>query len=138
MKNELSSELRQKLIDLAQEAREKAYAPYSSYRVGAALLTASGKFFTGCNVESAAYPTCMCAERVAVFKAVSEGEREFVAMAVVSSNGGTPCGACRQVLAEFGLETKLVIADGKGHIKLEADLAELLPVAFGPGDLNKA
>jgi cytidine deaminase len=138
MKNELSSEVRQKLIGLAQEVREKAYAPYSSYQVGAALLTASGKFYTGCNVESAAYPTSMCAERVAVFKAVSEGEREFVAIAVVSSNGGTPCGACRQVLAEFGLDTKVVIADGEGHVRREAELAELLPEAFGPGDLGKA
>jgi cytidine deaminase len=138
MKNELSSEQRQKLIGLAREVRERAYAPYSSYRVGAALLTASGKFFTGCNVESAAYPTSMCAERVAVFKAVSEGEQEFVAIAVVSGNGGTPCGACRQVLAEFGLETKVVIADAGGHIKQEARLAELLPEAFGPQDLVKA
>jgi cytidine deaminase len=138
MKHELSSELRQRLIDLAKEARAKAYAPYSSYQVGAALLTASGKFFTGCNVESAAYPTSMCAERVAVFKAVSEGEQEFVAIAVVSSNGGTPCGACRQVLAEFGLETKVVIADAEGQVKQEAELAELLPRAFGPGDLRKA
>jgi cytidine deaminase len=138
MRDELSSELRQKLIGLAREAREKAYAPYSSYPVGAALLTASGKFFTGCNVESAAYPTSMCAERVAVFKAVSEGERKFVAVAVVSSNGGTPCGACRQVLAEFGLETKVVVADGEGHVKQEAKLAELLPGAFGPEDLGKA
>ena len=137
MKNELSNEVRQKLIGLAQQAREKAYAPYSSYQVGAALLTASGKFFTGCNVESAAYPTSMCAERVAVFKAVSEGEREFVAIAVVSSNGGTPCGACRQVLAEFGGETQVVVADVKGHIRQEARLAELLPGAFGPEDLGK-
>jgi cytidine deaminase len=138
MKNELSNELRQKLISLAQQAREKAYAPYSSYQVGAALLTASGKFFTGCNVESAAYPTSMCAERVAVCKAVSEGEREFVAIAVVTSNGGAPCGACRQVLAEFGGETQVVVADVEGHIRQEARLAELLPGAFGPEDLVKA
>jgi len=137
MKNELSNELRQKLIGLAQQAREKAYAPYSGYQVGAALLTVSGKFFTGCNVESAAYPTSMCAERVAVFKAVSEGEREFVAIAVVTSNGGTPCGACRQVLAEFGGETQVVVADVEGHIRQEARLADLLPGAFGPEDLGK-
>ena len=137
MKNELSNELRQKLISLAQQARVKAYAPYSGYQVGAALLTVSGKFFTGCNVESAAYPTSMCAERVAVFKAVSEGEREFVAIAVVTSNGGTPCGACRQVLAEFGGETQVVVADVEGHIRQEARLADLLPGAFGPEDLGK-
>jgi cytidine deaminase len=137
MKNELSNELRQKLIGLARQAREKAYAPYSGYQVGAALLTTSGKIFTGCNVESAAYPTSMCAERVAVFKAVSEGEREFVAIAVVTSNGATPCGACRQVLAEFGGETRVVVADDEGHIKQEAELTELLPGAFGPEDLGK-
>ncbi|MFZ2095047.1 MAG: cytidine deaminase [Anaerolineales bacterium] len=137
MEKELTNELRQRLIELARQARKNAYAPYSSYRVGAALLTPSGKFFTGCNVESAAYPTSMCAERVAVFKAVSEGEREFLAIAVVTSNGGMPCGACRQVLAEFGLETLVVIADDQGQIKQEATLAELLPGAFGPGDLRK-
>ena len=105
--------------------------------VGAALLASDGTIFTGCNVESAAYPTSMCAERVAVFKAVSEGEREFVAIAVVTSNGATPCGACRQVLAEFGGETRVVVADYEGHIKQEAELTELLPGAFGPEDLGK-
>ena len=137
METKLTNELRSRLIKLALEAREQAYAPYSTYRVGAALVTPSGRFFTGCNVENAAYPTSMCAERVAVFKAVSEGEREFVAIAVVTSNGGTPCGACRQVLAEFGLETVVLIADTQGNLKQEASLAELLPGAFGPGDLRK-
>ena len=137
MEKKLTKDLRSKLIELALEARERAYAPYSNYRVGAALVTSTGKFFTGCNVESAAYPTSMCAERVAVFKAVSEGEREFLAIAVVTSNGGTPCGACRQVLAEFGLETVVLIADAGGNLKQEAILAELLPGAFGPGDLRK-
>src|SRR5512143_647488 len=117
MKIKLTNELRSRLIELAQESRQRAYAPYSNYRVGAALVTSSGKFFTGCNVESAAYPTSMCAERVAVFKAVSEGEREFAAIAVVTSNGGTPCGACRQVLAEFGLDTVVLIADTEGSLK---------------------
>jgi cytidine deaminase len=137
MEKELTNELRQRLIEMARQVRKNAYAPYSTYQVGAALLTTSGKFFTGCNVESAAYPTSMCAERVAVFKAISEGEREFLAIAVVTSNGGTPCGACRQVLAEFGLETQVVIADDQGQIKQEATLEELLPGAFGPGDLGK-
>ena len=132
----LTNELRARLVQLALEARERAYAPYSNYRVGAAALTASGRFFTGCNVESAAYPTSMCAERVAVFKAVSEGEREFVALAVVTINGGTPCGACRQVMAEFGLDTLVLIADAEGNLKQEARLAELLPGAFGPGDMG--
>jgi len=133
----LTNELRTRLVRLALEARERAYAPYSNYRVGAAVLTASGTFYTGCNVESAAYPTSMCAERVAVFKAVSEGEREFVALAVVTSNGGTPCGACRQVMAEFGLDTLVLVADIEGNLKQEARVAELLPGAFGPGDLGK-
>lgn len=133
----LTNELRARLIQMGLEARQRAYAPYSNYRVGAALVTSSGKFFTGCNVESAAYPTSMCAERVAVFKAVSEGEREFVALAVVSSNGGSPCGACRQVMAEFGLDTTVLIADAEGNLKQEARLSELLPGAFGPGDLVK-
>src|SRR4029079_3524178 len=87
----------------AAQARNWAYAPYSKYFVGAALLTASGRVYDGVNVENAAYPDSLCAERTAVFKAVSEGEREFVAIAVSSKGGGTPCGSCRQVLSEFGL-----------------------------------
>ncbi len=137
METKLTNEQRTELIHQAQEARQRAYAPYSNYRVGAALLTKSGKLFTGCNVESAAYPTSMCAERVAVFKAVSEGEREFAAIAVVTSNGGSPCGACRQVLAEFGLETVVLVADTAGKLKHEAKLSDLLPGAFGPRDLGK-
>ena len=137
MKTTLTSELRTRLIELALEARKNAYAPYSNYQVGAALVTSSGRFFTGCNVENAAYPTGICAERVAIFKAVSEGEREFTALAVVTSNGGTPCGACRQVMAEFGLQTLVLIADARGNLKQEATLAELLPGAFGPSDLGK-
>ena len=137
METMLTSELRSRLVQLALEAREQAYAPYSNYRVGAALVTSTGRFFTGANVENAAYPTSICAERVAVFKAVSEGEREFVALAVVTVNGGTPCGACRQVLAEFGLGTVVLIADGEGDLKQETRVSELLPGAFGPGDLGK-
>jgi cytidine deaminase len=137
MKIMLTNELRTRLIQLALEARERAYAPYSNYQVGAALVTPSGRYFTGANVENAAYPTSMCAERVAIFKAVSEGKREFVALAVVTSNGGTPCGACRQVMAEFGLDTVVLIADAQGNLRQEARLSELLPGAFGPGDLGK-
>jgi cytidine deaminase len=132
----LSDEERTALIELANEARRRAYAPYSHYHVGAALRTKSGRIFTGCNVESAAYPTSMCAERVAVFKAVSEGEREFEVIAVVTSNGGTPCGGCRQVLAEFGLDTVVLIADGQGRLVQETSVAGLLPGAFTPGDLK--
>jgi cytidine deaminase len=132
----LSDEERRLLIDLAIEARRRAYAPYSNYQVGAALRTKSGRVFTGCNVENAAYPTGMCAERVAVFKAVSEGEREFEVLAVVTSNGGSPCGGCRQVLAEFGLDTLVLIADGHGRLVKEISVGGLLPGAFTPKDLE--
>jgi cytidine deaminase len=132
----LTDETRQKLITVALEARRWAYAPYSHYAVGAALLTASGRVYDGVNIENAAYPTGICAERVAVFKAVSEGEREFVAIAVVTPNGGSPCGACRQVLAEFGLETVVLIADAEGLMVQETRVSELLPGAFRPETLN--
>lgn len=128
---------RQALIDLANKARRRAYAPYSHYSVGAALRTKTGRIFTGCNVENASYPTGMCAERVAVFKAVSEGEREFEVIAVATSNGGSPCGGCRQVLAEFGLDILILIADGEGRLVKEITVADLLPEAFTPDDLEK-
>ena len=129
------NEEQQKLVEVAKQARGWAYAPYSKYAVGAALLTASGKIYDGCNVENAAFPTTMCAERVAVFKAVSEGEREFSAIAVVTSNGGMPCGSCRQVLAEFGLKTVVLIADDTGRIVQTTTVDQLLPGAFTPEDL---
>ncbi len=125
------------LVDLANEARRRAYAPYSNYPVGAALRTRSGRIFTGCNVENAAYPTSMCAERVAIFKAVSEGEKEFEVIAVVTPNGGSPCGGCRQVLAEFGLDTIVLIGDDQGRVLKETTVAGLLPEAFTPGSLKK-
>jgi cytidine deaminase len=128
---------RQSLIDLANEARKKAYAPYSKYKVGAALRTKSGNIYTGVNVENAAYPQTMCAERVAVFKAVSEGEKEFEALSVVTDNGGSPCGGCRQVLAEFGLDTIVLIANGEGKLVKEMTVKELLPEAFTPLQLGK-
>lgn len=124
------------LIQTALEARQWAYAPYSGYAVGAAVLTASGRVYDGANVENAAYPTSMCAERVAVYKAVSEGERKFVAIAVVTANGGSPCGACRQVLAEFGLDTVVLMADEQGNLVRETSVRELLPGSFGPADLQ--
>jgi len=132
----LTSETKQNLIDAAVQARQWAYAPYSHYSVGAALITASGKVYDGVNVENAAYPTTMCAERVAVFKAVSEGERDFVAIVVATSNGGSPCGSCRQVLAEFGLETVVLIVDAERRIVQESTVRELLPGAFTPKDLG--
>jgi cytidine deaminase len=133
----LTDEQRAQLIQAASEARQWAYAPYSNYPVGAALLTASGRVYDGVNVENAAYPTTMCAERVAIYKAVSEGERDFVALAVVTANGGSPCGSCRQVLAEFGLDTLVIIADAGGKIARELTVGELLPGAFRPEDLVK-
>ena len=128
----------QSLIELANEARRRAYAPYSKYPVGAALRTASGRIFTGVNVENAAYPTSICAERTAVFKAVSEGEREFEIIAVVTDNGGSPCGSCRQVLAEFGLDTLVLLADGGGKVVKETTVRDLLPDAFQPHHLGQS
>ncbi len=132
----LTNEQRQDLVQAAVHARKWAYAPYSDYPVGAAVRTASGRIYDGANVENAAYPTSMCAERVAVFKAVSEGEHSFEALAVVTRNGGSPCGACRQVLSEFGLDTVVLIADDAGEIIQETTVRELLPGAFGPEDLT--
>lgn len=133
---QINDETRQQLIAAAKDAQQWAYAPYSNYPVGAALLTASGKVYDGVNVENAAYPVSMCAERVAVFKAVSEGEHEFTAIAVATENGGSPCGSCRQVLAEFGLDTLVLIVDAEGKLIQEITVAELLPGAFGPEDLK--
>jgi cytidine deaminase len=126
---------REKLVAQAREARQRAYAPYSGYTVGAALLTKSGRIYTGCNVENAVYPLCTCAERVAVVKAVSEGEKEFKALAVATENGGAPCGSCRQTLREFGEEIVVLIADATGAFR-ETTVAELLPDSFGANDLN--
>ena len=131
----LTDELRQELIHIAVDNLGRAYAPYSNYPVSAALLTSSGQIITGVNIENAAYPTSICAERVAVFKAVSEGETSFKVIAVVTPNGGTPCGSCRQVLSEFGLDTIVIVANRNGNVVLETSVAELLPGAFRPGDL---
>ena len=125
------------LIGLANDARRHAYAPYSNYTVGAALRTKTGRVYSGVNVENAAYPTGICAERVAVFKAVSEGERDFEVIAVVTDNGGSPCGACRQVLSEFGLDTVVLIADGDGKLSKETTVRNLLPEAFLLHDVKK-
>ena len=125
------------LIGLANDARRHAYAPYSNYTVGAALRTKTGRVYSGVNVENAAYPTGICAERVAVFKAVSEGERDFEVIAVVTDYGGSPCGACRQVLSEFGLDTVVLIADGDGKLSKETTVRNLLPEAFLLHDVKK-
>lgn len=128
----------QNLIGAGNKVRKNAYVPYSNYPVSAALLGKSGKIYTGVNIENAAYPVTMCAERVALFKAVSEGEHEFEAISVVTDNGGSPCGSCRQVLAEFGLDIIVYIADGEGNLKQETTVRDLLPESFGPQQLSSS
>ncbi len=133
--------MREQLVRLALEAMENAYAPYSRYRVGAALLAKSGKIYTGCNIENAAYGPTNCAERTAFFKAVSEGEREFSAIAVVGGLNGTvsafaaPCGICRQVMREFCADD-FEIHLWNGSEYRTCTLAELLPLSFGSGNLK--
>lgn len=124
---------KQELVKQAAAVRPLAYAPYSKYQVGAALLTSTGKIYTGVNVENIDFTDGNCAERTAVFKAVSEGERSFTAVAVVTSNGGTPCGSCRQVLAEFCQDMEVILGTPEGQILRETTLRALLPEAFHPG-----
>jgi cytidine deaminase len=124
-----------KLISLAIEARERAYAPYSHFAVGAALLAESGRTYTGCNVENASYGLTICAERVAIFKAVSAGERAFSSIAIVTENGIAPCGACRQVLLEFGKDTQIIVADATGRARWISTVQEIMPYGFTPTDL---
>ena len=120
------------LIEKALEAREKAYAPYSKFKVGAAVLTAGGKIYTGCNVENASYPVGICAERVAMSKAVADGEREFTVIAIVGSgeNYCMPCGMCRQFMAEFCKEDfEIIVAKSVDDYKI-MKMGELLPYTF--------
>ena len=131
----LTDERRRQLIDAATVAREQAYVPYSHYPVGAALLTQSGDVYPGCNIEIASYGATVCGERTAVFKAVSEGVRDFDAIAVVTSNGAAPCGICRQVMYEFAPNLLVIMADTDGNVTWEGPLTELLPFGFGPQKL---
>ncbi len=127
----------EELIHAARAARLNAYVPYSHYAVGAAVLAKSGKVYTGCNIENAAYPTGLCAERVAIFKAVSEGERELVALAVATSNAGSPCGACRQVFSEFAEDDAVIIlARSRGDYRKRFTMRQILPDRFGPEHLK--
>lgn len=131
------------LIRRAMDTLQYSYAPYSDFKVAAALLTESGKIFTGCNVENAAYSPGNCAERTAVFKAVSEGERDFTAICIVNEDADgnhdycPPCGVCRQVLMEFCSPKDFQIILAKDEEQYEVHtLAELLPLGFGPGNLK--
>lgn len=130
----ISDEQKAALISAACEVRARAYARYSRYEVGAAVLTDDGQLFTGANVENAVYGLTMCAERAAVFTAVSAGHRRIAALAVCTQNGGTPCGACRQVLSEFAGDIPVWLVDMAGNVQ-ETSLGSLLPDQFGSGHL---
>jgi cytidine deaminase len=131
----LSPELAQRLLDAADEARKQAYAPYSKFAVGAAVTTEGGDIFTGCNIENASYGGTMCAERVAIFKAISAGHKTIQLVAVIANHSTPvpPCGICRQVIAEFGQEAIVLMANTKGLTRT-ASMKELLPYTF---DLQK-
>ena len=144
MKQEISTEIKQELVKQALAARKFAYVPYSKFRVGAAVLAKNGAIYTGCNIENAAYTPTNCAERTAVFKAVSEGITEFDAIAVCGGPGEaepedfcTPCGVCRQVMMEFcdPEEFQIILATGKEQYEIFT-LKELLPLGFGPNNLK--
>lgn len=142
MEKTMDRELAEKMIELAIEQLKYSYTPYSNFKVGAALLTKGGKFYTGCNIENAAYTPTNCAERTAFFKAVSEGEREFQAICVVGGKDGilteyaAPCGVCRQVMMEFcNPETfQIILATSKEQYEIFT-LKEMLPLGFGPDNL---
>ena len=130
------SESISQLTAAALAVRPRAHAPYSKFQVGAAILTASGEIFAGCNVENASYGLTICAERVAVGTAVAAGHKEIVAVAVVSSGGHSPCGACRQVLSEFGPAMEVILIDADDPTKMRTTtLATLLPEQFSSGAL---
>ena len=128
-----------RLLDLAQEARDHAYAPYSHYSVGAALLTAEGQVYQGCNIENAGFTPTVCAERTAFFKAIYDGHRAFRAVAVIATGEemGFPCGVCRQVMAEFCDRGFIIVTANRDRSKVDVSTFEqLLPHSFGPKDLN--
>ncbi|HEC92872.1 MAG TPA: cytidine deaminase [Candidatus Atribacteria bacterium] len=126
----------EKLFKEAEKARKKAYTPYSKFKVGAAVLTTDGKIFTGCNIENASFGLTVCAERVAILKAISEGSYKFEAMAIIGDTERpcSPCGACRQVISEFGEDIKIAMSNLKGDVKIKK-ISELLPEAFNKNDL---
>jgi cytidine deaminase len=127
----MDSNMRIGLIHAALAAQQRAYARYSQFQVGAALLAASGEIFTGCNVENASYGLTICAERAAAFAAVAAGQRQFKMLAIAAHGGATPCGACRQVLVEFAPDLPILLVDSKDPDKIvEVNLCDLLPGAF--------
>ena len=128
--------VKKQLIQAAVDAASKAHAPYSNYHVGAALITTNGEVYSGANVENAAYPSSICAERVAIFKAVSEGYKNFEMLAIVTENGGMPCGACRQVISEFSKDLPIIIGDYDGNLLDETNISSLLPFSFGANDIS--
>lgn len=133
---QLTTKQKNKLVQIARGYQAQAYAPYSGYLVGAAVLAEDGKLYGGNNIENSAYPSGLCAERVAIFKAVSEGNRKILAISVVTKNAGSPCGACRQVMREFAsLDMPVIIADEQGKIVWETTMDGILPRSFGPESL---
>ncbi len=127
----IDSKVLDRLVKEAKKVRKRAYAPYSEYKVGAALITRSGAIFAGCNVENASYGATICAERGAIMQMVAAGETEPVALAVVTADEGSPCGICRQVLAEFAIDMPIVLVGMKGgESGRVVTLAEILPLAF--------
>ena len=125
------------LYQHAIHAMQYSYSPYSKYKVGAALLTTRGNIYQGCNIENVGFSASVCAERTAVFKAISSGEKEFVAIAIATVNGGAPCGICRQVLREFAPDITIIFGDTQGDYQV-CTLKEMLPYSFGPENLPKA
>lgn len=125
----------ERLVDIALAARERAYCPYSNYRVGAALITESGRVFDGANVENSSYGLSICAERVAIHSAIAAGERVIVALAVATESGSTPCGACRQVAQEFAGELRVFLINSQGAYR-ETALGLLLPMPFAKSELE--
>ncbi len=133
----LTKTQKKKLIEKAVAILPNSYAPYSKYPVGAAVLSSNGKVYQGVNIENAAYPSSICAERSAIFNAVSDGERHLIGIAVATRNAGSPCGACRQVMREFGgKDLPVLIVNEQGELVEETSLLELLPRSFGPEDLE--
>lgn len=127
----INDELKRQLVEAARGARENAYAPYSRFAVGCALITADGSLFRGCNIENASFGLTICAERVAMCNAITSGHRDFEAICIVSNGAATPCGACRQFINEFGSDTIIILADAEnGTIRKELSAKDLLPYSF--------